>query len=215
MLREYRRRAEGFPDLLNFAALVAEGVLLGKDGSFTAGWWYAGPDLEAASSEELAVLSSQVNAALLRLGNGWMLEANAVRRHAGARRPGASRGMVRRRRGERSARGGGGAPELRAPRGRARGRALRSPLALADGLGRAPLLPPPLRHRHLAAHRGADSHVSRRDPREPGSRRRLPAAGRAPARPADRGCRLPRRELSRDPRLPEPASGRLPLVEPL
>src|SRR5574338_692778 len=87
MLREYRRRAEGFPDLLNFAALVAEGVLLGKDGSFTAGWWYAGPDLEAASSEELAVLSSQVNAALLRLGNGWMLEANAVRRPAGGYAP--------------------------------------------------------------------------------------------------------------------------------
>ena len=87
MLREYRAHADGLPDLLNFAALVAEGVLLGKDGSFTAGWWYAGPDMEAASADELAVLSSQVNAALLRLGNGWMLEANAMRRPAGGYAP--------------------------------------------------------------------------------------------------------------------------------
>ncbi len=43
MLREYRARALGLPDLLNFAALVDEGVVLNKDGAFLAGWWYSGP----------------------------------------------------------------------------------------------------------------------------------------------------------------------------
>ena len=87
MLREYRARAFGLPDLLNFAALVDEGVLLNKDGALLAGWWYAGPDMDAASHEELAILSSHVNAALVRLGNGWMLQADAVRRPAGAYAP--------------------------------------------------------------------------------------------------------------------------------
>jgi type IV secretion system protein TrbE len=87
MLREYRKRAVGLPDLLNFAALVEEGVILQKDGALLAGWWYSGPDMEAASHEELAILSSHVNAALVRLGNGWMLQADAVRRPAGGYAP--------------------------------------------------------------------------------------------------------------------------------
>ena len=80
MLREDRTRALGLPDLLNFAALVDDGVVLNKDGSLLAGWWYSGPDMESASHEEMAILSSQVNGALLRLGNGWMFQADAIRR---------------------------------------------------------------------------------------------------------------------------------------
>lgn len=83
MWREHRKRSRGLPDLLNFAALVEDGVVLNKDGALLAGWWYAGPDMEAASYDELALLSSHVNAALARLGNGWMLQADAVRRAAG------------------------------------------------------------------------------------------------------------------------------------
>src|SRR5690606_12048267 len=66
---------------------VEEGVVLNKDGALLAGWWYAGPDMEAASHEELAILSSHVNAALVQLGNGWMLQADAVRRPAGGYAP--------------------------------------------------------------------------------------------------------------------------------
>lgn len=36
-LKSYRDTAKGLPDLLNWAALVDDGVMLGKDGSFTAG----------------------------------------------------------------------------------------------------------------------------------------------------------------------------------
>ena len=73
-------KPKGLADLVNYAALVDDGVCLLKDGGFLAAWTYTGPDLESASHDELAVLSSQVNSALVRLGNGWMLHVDAIRR---------------------------------------------------------------------------------------------------------------------------------------
>src|SRR5439155_1749486 len=80
MLAAFTSKPKGLADLVSYAALVDEGICLLKDGGFLAGWTYAGPDLESASHEELAVLSSQVNGALVRLGNGWMLHVDAIRR---------------------------------------------------------------------------------------------------------------------------------------
>ena len=37
-LIDYRTKTKGLPDLLPYAALVEPGVILNKDGSFTAGW---------------------------------------------------------------------------------------------------------------------------------------------------------------------------------
>src|SRR6185369_10479815 len=74
-----RAHPKGLADLLNYAALVDEGICLLKDGAFLAAWTYAGPDMDSASHEELAVLCSQVNSALARLGNGWMLNVDAIR----------------------------------------------------------------------------------------------------------------------------------------
>lgn len=82
MLKEFRSRARGIGDLLNYAVLADDGIMLLKDGAFLGGWYYAGPDLESASHEELAVQSAQMNAALSVLGNGWMLNVDAHRRAA-------------------------------------------------------------------------------------------------------------------------------------
>ena len=82
MLREFRSEPKGFPDLLNYYALVDEGVLFNKDGSLLAAWWYAGPDMESATPNEMAVLSAQINGALRDLGNGWMIQADAIRKPA-------------------------------------------------------------------------------------------------------------------------------------
>src|SRR3989440_2468510 len=79
MLTLTRSHPKGLGDLLQYAALVDDGVCLLKDGAFLAAWSYAGPDMDSASHEELAVLSSQVNSALARLGNGWMLHVDAIR----------------------------------------------------------------------------------------------------------------------------------------
>jgi len=57
-LREYRNEAADPADLLNWAYLVDPGVILMKDGSFLAGWRYRGPDMAAATQEELDLRSA-------------------------------------------------------------------------------------------------------------------------------------------------------------
>jgi type IV secretion system protein TrbE len=72
-------RTLGFPDLLNYAAFVAPGTILLKDGALLAGFIYAGPDLNSSSPDELASLTHHVNAALARFGDGWMLNVDLIR----------------------------------------------------------------------------------------------------------------------------------------
>lgn len=45
-LRQFRNAKPSFADLTPYAGLVADGVILLKDGSLMAGWYFAGPDLE-------------------------------------------------------------------------------------------------------------------------------------------------------------------------
>ena len=82
--REHRDTAHGVADLLNWAFMVDEGVVLQKDGSLLAGWRYQGPDVSAATIQELDNLSQHVNDALLPLTDGWMLHVDAIRRPATA-----------------------------------------------------------------------------------------------------------------------------------
>lgn len=79
LFRESQRRTRGVGDLLPWAALVDDGIVLNKDGSFLAGYRFRGPDLDSATSEELAALSLHVNALFASLGNGWMLHVDAER----------------------------------------------------------------------------------------------------------------------------------------
>ena len=79
ILPEHRSRPKGLADLLTWGALVASGVVVNKDGSFLAGWQYRGPDVDAATPEELAGLGEQLHGALLPLDGDWMLHADAVR----------------------------------------------------------------------------------------------------------------------------------------
>jgi type IV secretion system protein VirB4 len=78
-LRRFRQDGASFADLVPYAALVADGVILLKDGSLMAGWYFAGPDLEGATALERNELSRQINAVLSRLGSGWMIQVEAVR----------------------------------------------------------------------------------------------------------------------------------------
>ena len=78
-LSEFRAKAKGFADLLNYAALVADGIVLNKDGSLMAAWSYRGEDLDSASSSEVAALSARVNAAFARFSSGWMMHVDAIR----------------------------------------------------------------------------------------------------------------------------------------
>ena len=71
-----------FSDLLLYQTLVSEGVIEMKNGSFIAGFWYDGPDLESATKEEVESLSAYISRALMRLGRGWMLHAEMIRKPA-------------------------------------------------------------------------------------------------------------------------------------
>jgi type IV secretion system protein VirB4 len=81
-LAEYRRRADRLADHLPWAALVAEGVVLNKDGSFQRTLAFRGPDLESATEAELVSASARANNVLKRFGTGWALFFEAERRAA-------------------------------------------------------------------------------------------------------------------------------------
>lgn len=78
LFNEFRTKAYGLPDLLPWAALVDDGVVLTKAGGFIAGFWYSGPDLDSATPSELGNMAARINAAL-KLGDGWIVNVDAVR----------------------------------------------------------------------------------------------------------------------------------------
>lgn len=81
-LREYRSRADRLADHLPWAALIAPGVVLNKDGSFMRIARFRGPDLESATEAELVSACARANNVLRRFGTGWALHFEAERREA-------------------------------------------------------------------------------------------------------------------------------------
>ncbi|MEP6878714.1 MAG: conjugal transfer protein TrbE, partial [Nitrosospira sp.] len=81
-LEKHRKTDAGLADLLIYAAMVDDGVIVGKNGAFMAAWIYRGEDNASASDEQRNQVSFRINQALAGLGNGWMLHVDAVRRPA-------------------------------------------------------------------------------------------------------------------------------------
>ena len=73
----------GFSDLLMYAKMVDDGVILQTDGSFLSAYWFNGADLETSTNQELAVASSKLNAAFNLLGSGWLFHIDTIRYKAG------------------------------------------------------------------------------------------------------------------------------------
>ena len=78
-LQHFRTKAAGLPDLLNYAALIEEGVVQGKDGSLMAGFFFRGDDAAVATNSERNYLTSMLNTYLARFGAGWSLWIDAAR----------------------------------------------------------------------------------------------------------------------------------------
>ena len=75
-LREYRPNADRLADHLPWAALVADGVVLNKDGSLQRTFAFRGPDLESATEAELVAACARANNVLKRFGTGcWSAPA--------------------------------------------------------------------------------------------------------------------------------------------
>ena len=81
-LREYRRSTTRLADFLPWVALVDEGIVLNKDGSFQRTATFRGPDLDSAVPAELVGVAGRLNNALRRLGSGWAVFVEAQRHPA-------------------------------------------------------------------------------------------------------------------------------------
>lgn len=81
-LAEYRGKPALLADHLPWAALIAPGVVLNKDGSFQRTFRFRGPDLESATEAELVGTCARLNNVLRRFGSGWALFFEADRHEA-------------------------------------------------------------------------------------------------------------------------------------
>lgn len=70
--REFATKTRAYGDLLRHESLIAQGVILGKGGELISSFRYRGQDLQCASVHELEAISLRVNAAVKKLGTGWM-----------------------------------------------------------------------------------------------------------------------------------------------
>jgi type IV secretion system protein TrbE len=78
-LAEYRHATVSLADFLPWAALVDQGIVLNKDGSFQRTARFRGPDLDSSVPAELVAVAGRLNNALRRLGSGWAVFVEAQR----------------------------------------------------------------------------------------------------------------------------------------
>ncbi|MGK6317765.1 conjugal transfer protein TrbE [Neorhizobium sp. DT-125] len=81
-LAEYSKKNASLADFLPWAALIAQGIVLNKDGSFQRTARFRGPDLDSATPSELVGTTARLNSALRRLGSGWAIFVEAQRNPA-------------------------------------------------------------------------------------------------------------------------------------
>ncbi|HII4560439.1 TPA: conjugal transfer protein TrbE [Legionella pneumophila] len=81
-VRRHRSHTAGLVDLLNYAAVIDDGVIVGKNGSFMAAWLYQGEDIANTTDEAREMMAFRINQAMSSLGNGWMIHVDAIRRAA-------------------------------------------------------------------------------------------------------------------------------------
>ncbi|MCY4172124.1 MAG: hypothetical protein OXF08_11090 [Bacteroidetes bacterium] len=80
-LQQLKNPAEGLGDLLGWAFMIDEGIILMKDGSFLSGIELNPPDLEASSSADVNSVTDTVHDMLMLLGEGYGIEVNVHRNY--------------------------------------------------------------------------------------------------------------------------------------
>ncbi len=78
--QRHRSTQSGLSDLLNYASIIEDGILVGKNGSLMSAWSYRGEDNASSTDEHRNSVSFRINQALSGLGSGWMFHIDAVRR---------------------------------------------------------------------------------------------------------------------------------------
>ena len=75
---EAKQKAKGLADLLDYYALIDDGIVLLSNGSFLAAWEVRGPDMDALSIHHSWSMTAHL-ARQLSLGTGWTLQADQIR----------------------------------------------------------------------------------------------------------------------------------------
>jgi type IV secretion system protein TrbE len=78
-LRPFRQTGARLADYLPWAALIAPGIVLNKDGAFQRTLQFRGPDLDSATPSEMMGVAARLNNALRRFGSGWCIHVEARR----------------------------------------------------------------------------------------------------------------------------------------
>ncbi len=78
-LTEYRNKPDRLADLLPWAALIAPGIIVNKDGSLQRTLRFRGPDLESSTEPQLVAITARLNNALKRFQSGWAMYIEAHR----------------------------------------------------------------------------------------------------------------------------------------
>lgn len=78
-LTKFSSEPQGFSDLLNYAFLVDDGIMLQKDGSFCACFKYQAADIFSATPQERNYIASRVNNFLTKFGTGWGIQFDSIR----------------------------------------------------------------------------------------------------------------------------------------
>ena len=79
-LKEYKKTPDRLTDLLPWAALIAPGIILNKDGSLQRTLNFRGPDLASSTESQLVSITARLNNALKRFGSGWVMYIEARRK---------------------------------------------------------------------------------------------------------------------------------------
>lgn len=66
-LDKHRSKEPGFVDLLIYASVVDDGIIVGKNGALMASWEFQGSDMASSTEAEREQVSLQINNALSRL----------------------------------------------------------------------------------------------------------------------------------------------------
>jgi len=75
---ETRKHVKGLSDLLDYSAVIADGVVLLSTGLLLAGWEIAGPDMDSLAPGECWQLANRL-ASKFRLGQGWTVQCDLIR----------------------------------------------------------------------------------------------------------------------------------------
>ncbi|OAI45997.1 hypothetical protein AYO45_01945 [Gammaproteobacteria bacterium SCGC AG-212-F23] len=77
--KQHSSSEQGLSDLLNYAHLIDEGVIINKDGAFLTSFKFRGPDIHSASGVELDALTANFNRMVTLLEDGWMIHVDELR----------------------------------------------------------------------------------------------------------------------------------------